>query len=154
MDKTRKRIGFGLVACVLFLSLRHVSGVTRHNRAPKNCVASSLCELCPSDAMPTEACFLTGRRIQMTCRRQGTATVSYRSCDRTVQDDQVQFFYFLAWMLAIGTFAFLVVKRRKLLNQSLYDQRARASGPQHNGAIELIDQSQRSSLSWRRNNCL
>mmetsp|Transcript_12288 Transcript_12288/g.40174 ORF Transcript_12288/g.40174 Transcript_12288/m.40174 type:complete len:169 (-) Transcript_12288:929-1435(-) len=124
---TTQRLVLSCLGLGLLLLLSEASGLSRLGHRvinrPESCVASSLCELCPPEALMTEPCFATGRRVQMTCRKFAEPTVTYASCERTMSDDQIAFFTFEAWTLALGTLAYLVVKRRKLQNQSLYEQR-------------------------------
>uniref|UniRef100_A0A7S1ZI32 Uncharacterized protein n=1 Tax=Ditylum brightwellii TaxID=49249 RepID=A0A7S1ZI32_9STRA len=91
------------------------------------CVALTECTLCGVGAGDEEACDTTGRHQLFECAVRGKEKRHdiYKSCSRTASDEQFLLIRMQLLCVTLGCIALMNVRKQKMKNSSLFDQRRR-----------------------------
>ena len=87
-----------------------------------NICVDGICQVCAPEELSEDYCIETQRKMSVLCGKKET----WRGCEATPADEQVQVLIFLALMAVCGALAYWGVKVKKSRNLSLFDTRKKA----------------------------
>mmetsp|Transcript_29054 Transcript_29054/g.35390 ORF Transcript_29054/g.35390 Transcript_29054/m.35390 type:complete len:214 (-) Transcript_29054:152-793(-) len=92
----------------------------------ERCVAVDECVLCKNEEKLEDDCEVTLRHQKFECSSGVKRMIVYRSCNRTVQDEEALMVRFQLLCTLVAFISLMSTRRQKRVSASLFDQRRRS----------------------------